>query len=159
MALKIVYRLIAIQNAKRPKDANIKTFDMTEDTFANRDAALTAIGWPNTSGKDPDVTIKKFTKSMKDTASVEKITVFPLLIDDVTNKAYMLREVDPADYLQYMISTNIKEIREKERILWHKDLGDRELDLEENYEKRDRIEKSKSATSVSASTTSTSISG
>jgi len=159
MALKIVYRLIAIQNAKRPKDANIKTFDMTEDTMANRNAALTAIGWPNQSNKDPDVTIKQFKKSMLETASVEKITVFPLLVDDVTNKAYMLREVDPEDYLQYMISTSIKEVRVKNRIRWHKDLGDLELDLEENYEKRDRIEQSKSATSISASTTSTSISG
>jgi len=96
---------------------------------------------------------------MLETASVEKITVFPLLVDDVTNKAYMLREVDPEDYLQYMISTSIKEVRVKNRIRWHKDLGDLELDLEENYEKRDRIEQSKSATSISASTTSTSISG
>jgi hypothetical protein len=153
MALQIVYRLIAIQNAKRPKHANIKTFDMVDDSFASRDAALTAIGWPNQSGKNPDMTIKKFTKSMKDTASVEKIMILPLLKDDVTNKVYLLDEVDETDYIQRIMSVKPKEVRSKESALWHKEIGDNELDLEENYEKREK------KSSSSSSTSSASVSG
>ena len=151
MALKIVYRLIAIQNAKHPKHASIKTFDMTEDTMASRNAALTAIGWPNQSGKDPDVTIKKFTKSMRDTASVQKIMIFPLLIDDVSNKAYLLDELYTEDYIQRMMTVKPKEVHDKDRINWHKSVGDNELDIEESYEKIDKLSSSSSSTSTTVS--------
>lgn len=154
MALQIVYRLIAIQNAKHPKQANIKTFDMVDDSFASRDAALTAIGWPNQSGKNPDVTIKQFMKSMNDTASIQKIMILPLLKDDVTNKVYLLDEVDETEYIQRMMSVKPKEVRDKESVLWHKELGNYELDIEENYEKRE-----KRAASSSSSSTSTTVSG
>jgi hypothetical protein len=160
MALKIMYRLLVAQNAKRPTDANIKSYDMEADTYENRNAALLALGWSNNSGKDPDVTEKKFMQDMLKDNSVDRLTVLPVLIDDVSGKSYELQELDPQDYAPRLISRKTKEIKGKERELWVKSMKDVELDFKENYEiiEENEKKKSKSSTSISESATSTSVS-
>lgn len=158
MALKIMYRLLAAQNAKRPVDANIKVYDMEADTYENRNAALTALGWPNNSNKDPDMTEKKFKEDMLKDHSVDKIAVIPILIDDVSGKVYELREVEEYDYSSMILSRKLKEVRQKDREIWNDELKGVDLDIRENYEIREEVKKNKEKESVSSSSTSTSVS-
>jgi hypothetical protein len=142
MSLKIKHKLIVIQNAKYPKDALVKSYNMDEDTFENRNLALASLGCPNLSGVDPDVTSEIFTKAMKETTNVEKMTVFTILVDEDTNKTYILSELEPEDYLRKTLTIKPKEVRAKERELWIKDHAKIELDLRENYQIRAEYENS-----------------
>jgi hypothetical protein len=84
--------------------------------------------------------------------------IIPLLVDDVSGKSYLLDEIDQDDYIPRIMGIRSKEIKKKDREIWDTLIGEKELDLEEMYEKREKHLKSLASTSVSASATSTSTS-
>lgn len=98
MALIIVKRLIVVKEEIQNNRTSVIT-ELAEDTTSARNIALQSLGFANTTGQSPDLTIDAFVNGMKTTyPTLRSIRIDDCIKDNDSDKYYYTFEINDDKY-------------------------------------------------------------